>query len=231
VFTGFGAPPAPYASSGAAPVYTAPARPDVLTNPYVAPVWQGGDFVAPVKPLSLQSEFRAPTQAELEASPGYQARLTADQQARQRSAAAQGTILSGGTQVALGHAAQDYASNEYGNLYGQSLSTRQQNVGEFAGDFTHAFDAYLQKYRTFTDASQAALGARQQNAGEYGQTVNVAQGQYANQYQAYQAENARTLNDYLTHYGIKRQGEVDEWGRQSDVANRGLAAAGLTRPA
>ncbi len=223
--TGFGVPPAPYRSSGAAPSYTAPARPDVLNSPYVAPVWQGGDFTAPTKPASLQSEFRAPTQAELEASPGYQARLTADQQARERSAAARGTILNGGTQLALGHAAQDYASNEYNNLFGQSLQTRAENVGEYNTSFTDAFGAYLQKYRTFTDASQAGLTARQQTQGEYQTSVNNAQTQYANQYSAYQNENARTLNDYLTNYGIKRTSENDLWGRQNDVANRGLTAA------
>ncbi len=222
---GFGVPPAPYQSSGNAPTYQAPAQPAVLQSPYVAPVWSGGDFVAPTKPAEIATPFHAPTQAELEASPGYQARLTADQQARERSAAARGTLLSGGTQVALGHAAQDYASNEYGNLFGQSLSTRQQNVGEFNTSFTDAFSAYLQRYKTFSDASNASLSAREQNAGEFNQSVNRAQQDYTNQYTAYQNENARTLNDYLTNFGVKRTSENDLWSRQNDVANRGLSAA------
>lgn len=73
--------------------------------------------------------FELPTLEQLQATPGYQARLDAGQQALERGAAAKGTVLSGGFQKALNRYAQDYASNEYNNLYGQYLQRYNTNVG------------------------------------------------------------------------------------------------------
>ena len=73
--------------------------------------------------------FEMPTMEQLQAAPGYQGRLATGQQALERSAAQKGSLLSGGFQKALNRYAQDFASNEYGNLFGQMLNRYGANVG------------------------------------------------------------------------------------------------------
>jgi hypothetical protein len=95
------------------------------SNPY------GGGWDSPEVPAWLKDPYHLPTQQELESTPGYQARQAMGQQGRERSAAARGSILNGGTQKALERYGQDYASNEYSNLVGQQLGARQQNQQEY----------------------------------------------------------------------------------------------------
>jgi len=179
--SGFGAAPAPYASDPNAPSYTP-------MPTYVAPTWQGGDF-------------QNPTEQDLYNSPGYGARLKMGLQGRERSAAAQGTILSGGTQKALERYGQDYATNEYQTLRNNS------------------YDAYVQKYKQFTDRAGMDLAARTANA-------NENQNTFANRALTYTQGNTRTLSDYLTNLTAKRNSELDYWNRLNDVSGAGSSLAG-----
>ncbi len=122
-------------------------------DPFTSATWTGGDYQQLAKTGDLNTPYRLPTQAELEASPGYMARLAAGLQARDRSAAAKGTVLNGGTQMALARYGQDYASNEYSNLVGQTLGARQQNYGEYSADDANAFRNYQSRYGQFQDAN------------------------------------------------------------------------------
>lgn len=182
--SGFGSAPAPYASDPNAPVYQP-------LPTYVAPTWTGGDFVNP-------------TEADLLASPGYQARLDTLMKGKSRQYAAQGTILNGGTLVALDKAGQDYATNEYQTLRNNS------------------FDAYKQRYQQFTDAAGMDLAARTANA-------NENQNTFANRTATYNSGNARTLSDYLTNATTTRNSELDYWNRLSDVSGAGASLAGASR--
>jgi hypothetical protein len=185
--------------------------------------------------------FYAPSQIDEQNDPGYQARLDLDQQARQRSAAAQGSVLSGGTQLALGRAAQDYASNEYQNVYNRALSARQQNVGEYQNQFNNALGAQGQNFNQALAGYQANYGnylgqanldllGRQQNQNEYlNNQVNPSLTSYQNQYAQYLQGQQQGLNDYLTNYGINRTGVQDFFNQNNAVANRGLSAALGTR--
>jgi hypothetical protein len=169
---GFGATPAPYGSNPNAPSYNPMA-------PYVRPEWKGGDYVNP-------------SEADLVASPGYQARLSQGLQARNRSAAAQGTVLSGGTLKALDRYGQDYASNEYQTLR------------------NNTYDAYKTRYSQFQDAAGMDLAARTVNA-------NDANTSYAARTAAYGADNTRTLSDYLQNVTTKRNSDLDYWNRLMDL--------------
>lgn len=123
-------------SSGPAPnpnPGTGPGSFSMPPDPYHSTPWTGGDYTPPPLPADLQQPFTPPTQAELEASPGYATRLAAGRQGRERAFAAQGTLANGGTMKALERYAQDYGSNEYNNFYGQRLSTRNQNYSEYQG--------------------------------------------------------------------------------------------------
>lgn len=57
--------------------------------------------------------------------PGYQFRLGEGLKALQRSAAARGTLLTGGTLKGLQGFAQDYASNEYQNAFNRNMGVAQ----------------------------------------------------------------------------------------------------------
>jgi hypothetical protein len=194
---GFGSPvatytPPVYASNPNAPVFTP-------LPTYVAPTWTGGDFVNP-------------TMEEVQASPGYQARLDQLITGRERQAAAQGTILSGGTLKALDRAGQDYATNEYQTYRGNALEN------------------YKQRYGQFTDAAGMSLSSRIQNANEN----NTA---FQNTTATYNTGNARTLSDYITNVSgqrtatldaasAKRNAETDYWSRLQDLNQTGANLAG-----
>jgi len=109
---------------------------------------------------------------------------------------------------------QDYASNEYSNLVGQTLSARAANQGEFQANVL-----------------QPSQFARQQNQGEYqANVVAPAQVAYQNQYRQYLDDQQRQLNDYLTNYNINRTGVQDFLGQQNKTADRGLQATYYGRP-
>lgn len=91
---------------------------------YGSPTWQGGDYQMPGMDAVINS-------------PGYQTRLNAGLQAMERSAAAKGTVLNGGTQKALARYGQDYAANEYQNYDQNAFRNYQSRYGQFrdyAGD-------------------------------------------------------------------------------------------------
>jgi hypothetical protein len=112
--------------------------------PFQAPVWGGGDF-------------HDPTMDEVKATPGYQIRLDAGQQARERSAAAQGSVLSGGTQKALERYGQDYATGEYGNARANSFQNYNSRYGQFADAATLGQQAYQNRYNTYLNENSRTL--------------------------------------------------------------------------
>ena len=57
------------------------------------------------------------TAADMVMDPGYDFRMQAGQKALERSAAARGSLLGGGTQEAITRYAQDYSSNEYDKAF------------------------------------------------------------------------------------------------------------------
>jgi hypothetical protein len=83
---------------------------------------------------SLMQPFNG--QVSEQNDPGYQFRLQQGQQALQRSAAAKGDLLSGGTAKALQQYGQDYASNEYQNTYNRYMNdqtTKYNRLASLAG--------------------------------------------------------------------------------------------------
>src|SRR5436190_6733244 len=97
------------------------------------PVWvpqgaAGGSGAGPYSgPGAIPPPFQAPSMQDLQNEPGYQARYQMGLQGLERGAAAQGSILSGGTQKALARYGQDYASGEYSNAYNRALQTHMTN--------------------------------------------------------------------------------------------------------
>lgn len=98
--------------------------------------------------------FTAPTGLTEQNDPGYQARLQLGQDALQRSAAARGGIVTGGTAQALNNEAQDYASNEYGNVYNRALNTYDTNYNAYNTNQTNQYNKLAQ----LAGAGQTAAG-------------------------------------------------------------------------
>jgi hypothetical protein len=87
--------------------------------------------------------FQAPTGLTEQNDPGYQARMQLGTDAIQRSAAARGGVLTGGTAKALDQFGQDYGSNEYGNVYNRALNTFGTNYGVWNNDNNNIFSRLM----------------------------------------------------------------------------------------
>lgn len=72
------------------------------------------------------------TAADFTKDPGYDFRMSEGQKALERSAAARGGLQSGGTLKALSRYGQDFASNEYGNVYNRFNADRDRRYGRLS---------------------------------------------------------------------------------------------------
>ena len=168
--------------------YTTPERPASVSGAFTAPTWN--------------ENYQAPTQADLEASPGYLASETAMQRGMERSAAAKGTVLSGGfVGRTLPRAMGEHAAGAYQQLRANS------------------FDEYLQRYGQFQGGVNNSLAARGVNEGAYQTDVANAGTQSNTRY-----------GRFMDAAAVKRQSENDLWGRNMDLTDASLRAAALARP-
>jgi hypothetical protein len=72
------------------------------------------------------------TQADFVEDPGYQFRMAEGQKALERSAAARGSLQGGATMKALARYGQDFASNEYQNVYNRFNADRDRRFGRLS---------------------------------------------------------------------------------------------------
>lgn len=129
-------------------------RPGYLQGPYVPKEWT--------------ETFVAPTEADLRNDPGFLASEQAMQRGLERSAAAKGSILSGGfAGRALPRALGEHAGNAYKDLVGR------------------AFDTYQSRYGAHMGNEALKAGARGINEGAYQTDVTNNQNTYKNRYTAY----------------------------------------------
>lgn len=135
--------------------------------------------------LKSYQAFQAPTGLDMQNDPGYQARLKLGTDAIQRSAAANGGIVTGGTAKALDTYGQDYASNEYGNVYNRAMQGYTTNAQNY---YTGQGNQYNRLAALAGSGQQAvgALGQLGQSAsnnvtGNLLQTGQEVAGQYNNQ--------------------------------------------------
>ena len=100
------------------------------------------DLLAPYTKTFDYAPFTAPDSANESNDPGFQERLATGEQALQRSAASKGTLLTGGTAKDLTQYGQDYASNEYANVYNRAANDYNTNRN-------NAYQQYLGDESTF----------------------------------------------------------------------------------
>jgi hypothetical protein len=129
------------------------------------------------------STFTAPTDVTEQNDPGYQFRLQQGEKALQNSAAARGDLLSGNTLTAASRYGQDYASNEYGNVYNRAMQEFQQRYGIFENNQTNDFNR-LAALAGVGQTTATTLGQEGQqaanNIGQIDLTTGAQQGQQIN---------------------------------------------------
>jgi uncharacterized membrane protein YqiK len=91
------------------------------------PFYQAGVNALPE--LIQASKYTPFGMDQFKADPGYAFRLSEGQKALERSAAARGGLLSGGTGKALERFGQDYGSQEYTNAFNRYQAERQARLG------------------------------------------------------------------------------------------------------
>lgn len=147
-----------------------------------------GGFGSLMQPYS--GTFTAPTGLTEQNDPGYQARLNLGTDALQRSAAARGGVLTGGTAQALNQYAQDYASNEYGNVYNRALQNFDTNYNVYNQNQANQFN----RLAAISGVGQTAanqLGTMGQNASNaVSSNLLGTAGQMGQDYQNAAAANA-----------------------------------------
>jgi hypothetical protein len=149
----------------------------------------GGSLVTP-----YSGSFTAPTDITEQNDPGFQARLKLGTDAIQKSAAARGSVLTGGTAKALDQFGQDYASNEYGNVYNRALTDYSTKYNAYNNDQTNQFNR-LAALSGSGQTTATNLANQGQNASNNvtGNLLNTAQ----NVGQQYNNAAAATASGYV----------------------------------
>lgn len=118
--------------------------------------------------MGPEGDFNRPfTGGDLQKDPGYQFRLEEGQKALERSAAARGTLLGGGTLKALERYAQGTASEEYGAAFNRFRQDRADRFGMFynlAGIGQRATEAEIEAGETYGGRAAGNI----MTAGQYG---------------------------------------------------------------
>jgi hypothetical protein len=114
-------------------------------------VFDPGAAATPPPAFSF-GKYVMPTEVTEQNDPGFQSRLKLGQQALERSAAARGTLLTGGTAKALEMFGQDFASNEFSAVNDRAFQ-------KYSSDKGLALDEYGSKYGLANDAYSRARDA------------------------------------------------------------------------
>lgn len=131
-----------------------------LLQPWTTP-FTYADWKAP-------DPFKAPTTVDEQNDPGYKFRMEMGQQAIERSAAAKGTLLTGGTAKDLAQFGQDYGSGEYQNVYGRALTDYttgyNSSLTDWTTNYNKAHQSYMDSYNIFEN----------NQANQYNRIANLA---------------------------------------------------------
>ena len=139
-------------------------------------------------------QFSAPTLTQAEQEPGYQFALQQGQQALQAGAAAQGNLLSSGTQKGLVNYGQQAAQTDYQQVYNNALAGYQQNFNTFNTNQANLYN----RYAGIAGIGQQAAGTAGSLGGQAASTTaNTLLTGGAQQAQALQNSAAATASGYV----------------------------------
>jgi len=177
------------------------------------PAFSYADFQAP-------GPFVAPTGTEVTGDPGYQFRLGEGERALEQSAAARGVINSGGTLGDLVRFGQQFASNEYGNVYNRRMNEYNTNYNNALQNYQtnrqNALSNYNTNYQTqYTDPYQYAYRAA---SDEFAPQMEAYRTQAQAGEQQTQLDYQNAWNRYMQDYNSFRNWQNDVWNRQFGAA-------------
>lgn len=169
-YPGFRSTISPRASFGAVPEFNAPR------------------FEAP-PPFAYTKTFTAPTAQELQADPSFQFRLDQGRKALEQSAAGKGVLRTGGTLKDLVNYGQNFASNEYGNVYNRKFGEYKfdydKEADTYARNYGVSRDVFDRNYKASYDEFQPKLTGWQTNANA---DQRAAEMQFQNEWDRYLAD-------------------------------------------
>lgn len=156
---------------------------------FQVPALQGntGDYGSLAQDFT--DKFVAPTDVTEQNDPGFQFRLKQGLDALQKSAAARGSLLTGGTLKAINDYAQGQASNEYGNVYNRAANEYAQRYNIFNQNQANKFNRF---------ATLAGLG--QTSAGQIGSAATNTAGNVGN----ILLNSGANIGNDLQNYGAAR---------------------------
>ena len=204
--------PAPYAD----PDYVAPDP--FAYDAYTLAQPFAYDPYTPATPFAY-ADFQAPTGQSILSDPSYQFRLEQGQKALDASAANRGTLRTGGhLKDTLGYG-QNFASQEYGNIYnraaeqyGTNRNNAQQNYAMNEANRAGAYNTNLGLAKSTYDTNEA------NRAGAYGTNYNVAKDIYginaAGKANAYGTNRQNAQEGYQSQYNTAK----DLYGSQYQTA-------------
>ncbi len=199
-----------------------------VISPYLAAGGQGvGSLMTALQPGgSLTAQYQLPTAADVENTPGYQFQLSEGQKALQRSAAAAGGLMSGGTEKALDQYSQGLASTYYQNAVNNSLTQFQTNRNNtfqslmgLAGFGLPAAAQYNQAAQNFGNMSAGNI----MNAGQYVGNAGMSTALNAANYQLGGTEFG--LNAYMNGQQGLAAGQMSQGNSYQGMIN-GITNAG-----
>lgn len=117
--------------------------------------------MSPDIPAFTPPSFHAPSAADAFSEPGYQFRLKSGEDALQASAAAKGVLRTGGTLKDIVNYGQNFASQEYGNVFDRALrgfgTDYQGAKDQYAPQLAKAMAGFQRPWDVYQSAIQAAL--------------------------------------------------------------------------
>lgn len=114
--------------------------------------------------FTFNEKFTAPDAEAVLADPGYRFRADEGQGALERSAAARGLLRSGGTLKDLSKWSQEFASQEYGNVYDRALKEFITRRDTAFGDWDRQFQGAQAEYAPLLAQWQFLSGAERDAA-------------------------------------------------------------------
>src|SRR5262249_15311890 len=135
-------------------------------NMFLTQTEDASGFGSLMQPFGEQ--FAAPTDVTEQNDPGFQFRLKQGQQALERSAAARGSLLTGGTMKDLTNYAQDYASNEYNNVYNRAMGEYLNRYNIFKQNQNDQFNRLAALSGIGQTSTSQLMGAGQNAASNVG---------------------------------------------------------------
>lgn len=177
------------------------------------PSFSGGGFeMGTFAPTSGPvTPFVAPDVTALQQDPSFQVRVKEGEAALQSSAAARGTLLTGGTLKGLQRYGQDLASKEYADVYNRALSTWGANA-------ENADRSYAREAGTYGINAAQTQNAFDRAYATYGANTQAKQYDWMTNYQ-------KAINEYQMRYGIWNTGTTNRFNRLYSLGSLGANAA------